>query len=385
MKEKIAKKLLEILDEVFQISSELYKHPETAEHEFMASQLLTDYLTRKNFVVERPYLDVETGFRAEYSGEKPGLNVGLFCEYDALPDIGHGCGHNLISAASIAAALTLKPIVDEIGGTITLFGTPAEETNGVKGIYGEKGAYNHIDIGMMAHPDGVSRSSGSSLAIKAIQYEYFGKCSHAAFAPEEGINALDSVILLFNGINALRQHLKTDVRIHGIIDHGGTAANMVPEYSRARFYIRAAEKEYLEEVEEKVYKIAQGAAQMTGARLKVSYYEAAYDNMVSNQTLSAVFDQNLRELTGEHIREAALGASMDMGNVSHLIPAIHPMVGVGNPALTVHTREFADCTVTQAGKSFIYKAALALACTAWDVMTDQALYRKIRGEFENNS
>lgn len=382
MKKVMQDVILSKLEELFDISRTLYENPELSEQEFQASRLLAGYLERQGFAVEKPYLGVETGFRAEYTGEKKGLHIGLFCEYDALPEIGHGCGHNLICTASIGAALALKAAVDRFGGTVTLFGTPAEETNGVKGVYGEKGAYDGIDIGMMAHPEGVSASSGTSLAIKAIQYDYFGKCSHAAFCPEEGINALDSVILLFNGINALRQHLKPDVRIHGIVSNGGTAANIVPEYASARFYIRAKDKAYLEQVEEKVRRIAEGAAQMTGARLETHYYEAAYDNMVTNLALSDAFDQNLRTLTGEEIRPAEVGGSMDMGNVSHFIPAIHPMVGLGDASLVVHTREFAEYTATDGGKRFLRNAAIALACTALDVMTDPTLYQKIRSEFE---
>lgn len=370
------------LEELFAISKTLYENPELSEQEFQSSQLLADYLRGQDFIVEKPYLGFETGFRAVYTGEKQGLNIGLFCEYDALPEVGHGCGHNLICTASIAAALGLKEVVDKIGGTVTLFGTPAEETNGAKGVYGERGAYDDIDIGMMAHPDGISRSSGRSLAMKAVQYGYYGRPSHAAFCPEAGINALDGVILLFNGINALRQHIKSDVRIHGVIHSGGAAANIVPEYACARFYLRAGEKAYLEEVEEKVRHIAQGAALMTGARLDVSYYEAAYDDMVTNHALSAVFDRNLEAVTGEPMQAAGVSGSMDMGNVSHYIPAIHPMVGLGDTSLAGHTRELAACTVTEGGKRFLRSASLALAYTALEVMTDGDLYRKIREEFE---
>lgn len=370
------------LEELFAISKTLYENPELSGQEFRSSQILSDYLSAQGFAVEKPYLDYETGFRAVYTGAKKGLNIGLFCEYDALPEVGHGCGHNLICTASIGAALGLKAVVDQIGGAVTLFGTPAEETNGAKVVYGERGAYDDIDIGMMAHPSGTSYSSGRSLAMKAIQYEYFGKPSHAAFCPEAGINALDGVILLFNGINALRQHLKSDVRIHGVVHSGGAAANIVPEYACARFYLRAAEKAYLEQAEEKVRRIAEGAALMTGAELKVSYYEAAYDDMVTNQALSAVFDRNLRELTGESVQAAGVSGSMDMGNVSHYIPAIHPMVGMGDASLAGHTREFAACTVADGGRRFLRSAALSLAYTALEVMTDRELYRQIREEFE---
>lgn len=381
MRKRIEQTINDRLDELFQISKTLYENPELSEQEFRSSQLLADYLTEQGFTVEKPYLGFETGFRAVCSSAKEGLNVGLFCEYDALPEVGHGCGHNLICTASIGAALGLKSVIDTVGGTITLFGTPAEETTCTKGVYGEKGAYDNIDIGMMAHPDGVSRSSGRSLAMKAIQYEYFGRPSHAASCPEEGINALDGVILLFNGINALRQHVKPDVRIHGVIHSGGAAANIVPEYACARFYLRAGERAYLEQVEERVRQIAQGAALMSGARLEISYYEAGDDDMVTNQTMSEIFNRNLHTLTGEAIQAAGVSGSMDMGNVSHYIPAIHPMVGLGDVSLAGHTKELAACTVTEGGLRFLRSASMALAYTALEVMTDPALYQRICEEF----
>lgn len=383
MKKLLDKSIEYHLEELFDIATVLYENPEISEQEVMSSQLLADFIESRGFDVEKPYLGQQNGFKAVYHSGKPGLNVALFCEYDALPGIGHGCGHNLICTTSFAAGLALKEILDEIGGTVTLFGTPAEETNGVKGVYGDMGAYDDIDFAIMVHPCNVSMSSGTSLALKPLQFEYFGKTAHAAACPEEGINALDSVIQLFNGINAIRQHVTPDVRIHGIIDNGGLAPNVVPDYASAKFYLRAFKKSTIETVEKKVLGIAEGAALMTGARLEVSNFEFSYDDLVSNQVLSKTFDENLKNISGEFIGPAEVSGSVDMGNVSYYVPAIHPMVGIGNDKLVIHSKEFADATVSELGKPYLYKAARALAYTAYDVMTKPELFAKIKEEFDN--
>lgn len=384
MKDKIKNCIEKNLDQLFDIAKILYENPEISEEEKISSEILVKYLRTKGFNVENPYLGEEYGFRAEYGGKREGLNIGFFCEYDALPEIGHGCGHNLICTASIAAGVALKATIDEFGGKITLFGTPAEESNGVKGIYGEKGAYKNINIALMTHPNGVSVASGTSLAMKAIEYEYFGRTAHAATAPEEGINALDAVILLFNGINAIRQHVKSDVRIHGIIANGGVAANIVPDYASARFYIRAEKKAYLNQVEEKMIQIAKGAANMTGARLETNYYELPYDDMVTNEVLSEAFNRNLQEVTGETVEISGMSGSMDMGNVSHYVPAIHPMVGLGDKELVCHTKAFAEATATEKGREYIKNASFSLALTALEIIKNPKLYERIREEFERN-
>jgi amidohydrolase len=332
--------------------------------------------------VEDSIYGLSTTFRAVYDSRKEGAHIALFCEYDALPQIGHGCGHNLISAMSVGAAFGLKSVLDEIGGKITVFGTQAEETSGVKGILAEKGAYEGVDAAMMAHPAAASEESGASLALIALKFEYFGKAAHAAAIPEKGINALDGVILLYNGINALRQHVTSDVRIHGIISHGGDAPNIVPDYAEAKFYVRSRSKKNLENVVEKVRECAEGAARMTGARVKISKFENAYDNLRTNQTLSALFSANLSELGEKEIRPASDGiGSIDIGNVSHVVPAIHPWIGVGDTSLIIHSKEFAEHTITEQGKETIYKGACALAFTAFDVITSKEILNKIKEEF----
>jgi amidohydrolase len=382
MKDKIKKEISKRMPELKEISKYLYENPELGDVEYKAAKLLADYFRKNGFAVEEAIYGLATTFRAVYDSHKEGGHVALFCEYDALPQIGHGCGHNLISAMSAGAALGLKSVMDEIGGKVTVFGTQAEETSGVKGILAENGAYEGVDAAMMAHPAAETEESGSSLALNAIKFEYFGKAAHAAAIPEKGINALDGVILLYNGINALRQHVTSDVRIHGIISQGGIAPNIVPDYAEAKFYLRSKSKENLETVVDKVRECAEGAAKMTGASVKISKFENAYDDLRTNRTLSALFSANLTELGETDIRPASDGiGSIDIGNVSHVVPVIHPWIGVGDASLIIHSKEFAEHTVTEKGGATIQKGACALAMTAFDVLASEEIRRKIKEEF----
>ncbi|WP_339227057.1 M20 family metallopeptidase [Oceanobacillus sp. FSL K6-2867] len=372
-----------IKDKLIKISNQLYENPELGDQEFESMKLLVEYLRSHNFEVETGIVDRPTAFRAEFSSEKPGPTVAFLAEYDALPGIGHGCGHNLIATMAVGAGVVLSKHVQEIGGKVVVLGTPAEETNGAKVPMAEQGTFDDIDVAMMVHPADVSSESGPMLAMDALQFDYTGKASHAAASPEEGINALDAVIQLFNGINALREHVSSDVRMHGIITEGGQAANVVPEKAVAQFYIRANERKVVDEVVQKVRNIADGAALMTGASVAISNYELSYDNMVTNNVLSDVFTKNLKAHSPHPVYPAvAATGSADMGNVSQVVPAIHPFVGMNRPGLVFHTKEFADQTITKDGETAIADAVLSLAQTGYDIMTDQDLLSAIKTEFE---
>ncbi|MFQ7549967.1 MAG: M20 family metallopeptidase [Blautia marasmi] len=277
-----------------QISRELYEHPELSEEEVFAEKLLTDHLAAHGFCVEHGICKIPTAFRASFKGEKPGPKLAFLCEYDALEGIGHGCGHNLIAAMSFGAALGLKAVLNETGGEILVLGTPAEETNGAKVTMAGEGIFDDVLAAIMLHPDGQSKESGSSLALDAVRFRFYGRTAHASSAPEKGINALDAVILLFNGINALRQHVPDDVRMHGIIAKGGLRPNIVPEYAEARFNFRAGKRKTLNEVVEKAKQCARGAAEMTGASVKIDYYELSNDDMVTNPVLGRLMSENFR-------------------------------------------------------------------------------------------
>lgn len=382
MKEIINKTISEKLDELFAISRFLYENPELGGEEYKAEKILSKYLEEQGFIVEHAIYDINTAFRATYDSGKDGPTIAFLCEYDALPQIGHACGHNLIATISIGAAIGLKSVLDKIGGRIVLLGTPAEETSGAKATMVDRGAFDGITVAMMAHPNAITEESGTSLALNALKFQFFGKTAHAAAFPEKGINALDAVILLFNGINALRQHLTSDVRIHGIITAGGDAPNIVPDYAEAKFYIRAAEKENLIEVVAKVKECAFGAEKMTGAKVKITKFENSYDNLSTNKTLSSLFNANLLAVGEDNIKPASNGiGSIDMGNVSQVVPAIHPWIGMGDPELIIHSKEFAEYTMTKSGQNTLYKGACALAMTAYDVITSKESQDSINKEF----
>ncbi len=383
MKETIKKKISEKLAELEKINQYLFDFPEEGYQEYKASKILRETLMNNGFEVEKGAYGIETAFKGVYNSGKKGPTVAFLCEYDALPDIGHGCGHNLIASVGVGAALGLKSVIDDTGGTIVVLGTPAEETSGAKVEMVRQGAFDDISFVMMAHPSALSEESGTSLALNAIEFDYRGKPAHAAHSPHKGINALDSVIFLFNGINALRQHVPSSIRMHGIITNGGAAANIVPEHAVAQFYVRAPKKELRDEVTEKVIAIAEGAAKMAGSKMTYKYYEEPYDDLRTNQTLSKVFNLNLLDLGEAQIfQNASSRGSLDIGNVSQVVPTIHPWIGMGDETLVPHTREFAEHTLTQKGKEALYKGACALAMTAYDVIVSKDLQNEIHEEFE---
>jgi amidohydrolase len=370
-------------DELIKISNQLYNNPELGDEEYESMKLLTDYLRSYDFEVETNIVDRPTAFRAEFAGKKPGPTIAYLAEYDALPGIGHGCGHNLIATMAVGAGIVLRKHIEETGGKVVVLGTPAEETNGAKVPMSEQGTFDDIDIAMMVHPADVSSESGPMLAMDALQFTYIGKASHAAAAPEAGINALDAVIQLFNGINALREHVPSDVRMHGIITEGGQAANIVPEKAVAQFYIRADEREVLDDVVAKVKNTADGAASMTGASVEITNYELSYDNMVTNNVLSDAFTKNLKACSPNPVYPAVSATgSADMGNVSQVVPAIHPYVGMNEPGLVFHTQAFADKTITADGETAIADAVVALAQTGYDILMDPDLLSAIKAAFE---
>ncbi|WP_188456094.1 M20 family metallopeptidase [Virgibacillus oceani] len=384
MKHKLSEEIKKIEQQLWNMSDHLYKNPELGDQEFESSQLLIDFLQKHQFNIQKGIVNRPTAFKAEFNSGRPGPAIAYLAEYDALPGVGHGCGHNLIGTMSAGAGVILSKLVSETGGRIIVLGTPAEETNGAKVPMSEEGVFEDIDVAMILHPSDQSYVSGDSLAMDAIQFTYTGKSSHAAASPEKGINALDSVIQLFNGINALREHVPLDVRIHGIISEGGQAANVVPDKAVAQFYVRAKERPLLNEIVEKVKAIANGAALMTGAELKISNYELSYDNMITNNTLSEAFTKNLQETDAQTIHQAkASYGSIDMGNVSQVVPAIHPYIGLYKPGLIAHTKEFADITITNVGHQILSNGALSLAQTGYDILTETELLEEIKREFKS--
>ncbi|HHU69227.1 MAG TPA: M20 family metallopeptidase, partial [Thermoanaerobacterales bacterium] len=331
---------------------------------------------------ERGICGLPTAFKAVYRGKGEGPTVAFLAEYDALVGMGHACGHNLIGPISIGAAIALREVMDDIAGSIVVFGTPAEETDGAKVMMSEKGVFDSVDAAMMVHPSDKNSVLSSSLAMDAIEFVYTGKAAHAAAVPHEGINALDAVIILFNSINALRQQLKDDVRIHGIISEGGVAPNIIPERAVARFYIRAAERLYVDEVVEKVLSCAKGAALATGAKLSTRNFEVSFDNLITNETLAKAFEKNMKFVGVKDILSTGEGpGSTDMGNVSHRAPAIHPYIAIAPEGTPGHSKLFLEAAASPTAHDALILAAKSLALTGYDVLTDSKLLEQIKQEF----
>ncbi|MBM7693147.1 amidohydrolase [Peribacillus deserti] len=360
----------------------IHANPEIGNQEFLASQTLVNLLEREQFIIERNIAGHETGFIARKSAGKPGPVIGFLAEYDALPGLGHACGHNIIGTASTAAAIALSTVLEKTGGEVVVFGTPAEEggPNGsAKASFVKNGLFEGIDAALMIHPSGKTAPTSESLAVDPLDFHYYGKTAHAAASPEKGINALDAVIGLFTGINALRQQLTPDVRIHGIITHGGEAPNIIPGYASARFFIRAATRRGCEEVTEKVRRIAEGAALATGAELKIEQFQNEIDNLIVNKPFNELVIAELEALGEKVDREGRTGiGSTDAGNVSQVIPTLHPYIKIGEDDLIAHTHEFREAAISALGDKALITGAKALALTGCRLLTDARLLADIK-------
>ncbi|MGV2621060.1 UNVERIFIED_CONTAM: M20 family metallopeptidase [Halobacillus marinus] len=371
--------------EYLSISHSIHERPEIGNEEYFAADTLTTLLEKEGFVVDRNIPEHETAFRAVKSSGVPGPKIGFLAEYDALPGLGHACGHNIIGTASCAAAIALGELISQTGGDVVVLGTPAEEggPNGsAKGTFVRHGLVQDLDVCMMVHPMGRTSGSAPTLAVDPVDFEFFGKSAHAASNPHDGINALDGVIQLYNGINALRQHVTDDVRIHGVILDGGQAPNIVPDYARARFYLRAATREACDEVTRRVEEIAAGAARITGADYKMTRIQNGVDNFKVTPTFDEVFRQKIEAL-GEvyHAERKGLGSS-DAGNVSQVIPTLHPYIKIGPDSLVAHTDEFREAARSKAGDEALMKGAKALSQTGLTLLLDQVLLQEIKKEHQ---
>ncbi|WP_127532799.1 M20 family metallopeptidase [Paenibacillus kobensis] len=366
------------------MSLDIGAHPELGHEEFRSSALLADELEHHGFTVERGTLGIPTAFVGTYDSGKPGPVAAFLCEYDALPEIGHACGHHIIGVMGVAAAVGLKAVIHETGGSIRVYGTPAEETKGAKVTMAQEGLFDDCSFALMAHPYHSYEKSGESLAMDAMQFEFYGKTAHAAANPHDGINALDAVIQLFNAVNAMRQQVRSDARIHGIIDAGGQAPNIIPDYASAKFYFRSADRAYTNELTQRAIRCAEGAALQTGCTLKTNAYEYSYDELRTNETLSQLFTANLvgGGVPEEEVKSGKDNGSLDLGNVSVRCPAIHPYIQVVNEPFQLHTVEFRDAAMQPRAMEGLLFGAATLASTAYDVCADPGLLRQVRDEFE---
>ena len=392
-REEIARIEAQLAPELEQIAHDLYENPELGMEEQLAADRLVDYMIGKGFTVERPWHGLDTGFAARWGKEGP--CVAFLAEYDALPGYGengdkngHACGHNWIAATTAGAAVALKMVCDahQIPVRILLAGCPAEETFGSKSLLAREGAFEGVDCALQAHLSEETNLYHRSLALTAMEIRYYGKAAHASAAPWEGINALDAVQLFYAGISALRQQLKPDVRLHGIVREGGLAANSIPERASCLYYARAARRQDLDRVVERLRDVAQGAALMTGARLEINQDELPMDDIVRLPALQQLFDGLLRKeglvtITPEEEAARSVG-STDVGNVSHVCPTI--FVEVGLDGFNGHTEE-ALALADEAAYPVLHSTVRVLAEAALRVASESDLREKLWQEFRQNS
>lgn len=397
-KNEVMQKVEGLAPELVEISRFLHENPELSFQEFKAKARLAEVLKRYGFGVVEGIAGFETAFLALYPpspcpfplrGEgvrERSPTIAFLAEYDALPGLGHACGHNLIAASSVGAALALKPFVERLGGRILLFGCPAEEKGGGKIPLIKAGLFDGVDCALLIHPDNRTLTSSRSLAMRKLEVDFFGKAAHAAAAPHLGVNALDAVILSFVNINALRQHLRPDARVHGIITHGGRAPNIIPDYASARFLIRALDMDYLEVLHQKVEGCFEGAALAAGARFQLRIQEQ-YEPLLPNDTLSRLFKRNL-EMLGVPIdqepEDQQLG-STDVGNLSRVVPALQPSIAICKPSVPCHSPEFAEAASSEEGHRMMLLATKALALTALDLFADPERLQQVKAEFAMRS
>jgi len=381
-KELLCKEIDSLTNELFDISDYLLENPETAYQEFKAREHLSQTLENNGFSVEKGVGNVETSFLARPAGCEPRRpTVAILAEYDALPKIGHACGHNMIAAASLGAAIALKRILKDEAGGVALVGTPAEEGGGGKALLAEAGVFEQMDAAMMFHPSSTTLAGREMLGRIKFQVEFFGQTAHAAGSPDQGLNALDAVIQLFNSISALRQQVRTDGRIHGIITHGGDAPNIIPDYTSALFYVRAGNREYRDELFERVKKCCEGAALATGTTHKIKVFTPLLDPMKRNPALESAATENLKALGVAIDEDNGRKGSSDMGNLSHYLPAVHPWIAIADPGTAGHTVEFREATTSEKGRQTLINAAKMLAMTAYDYLTSEELRERAKKDF----
>ena len=369
-------------NQLSELSLKIHSNPELGFHEVKAAEWLTRYLEENGFSIERGICELPTAFKAGYGKGRP--VIAILAEYDALPGVGHACGHNLICTIAVGAGVASKPAIDQFGGSILVIGTPAEELYGGKAIMAERGAFNNLDIAMMVHPGIRDTATTHALACQNLEVEFLGKAAHAAARPEAGINALEAMLQSFAAINSLRQHIKSTARIHGIITDGGEAANVVPAHSAGIFIVRAEDDAYLDELKQKVLNCFIGAATASGAQLKYKWDEVRYAPMRNNLPLARLFTENMQSL-GRKIAFPRPGSgfgSTDMGNVSQLVPSIHPSVAIAKKEIAIHSPQFVSAAASKAGIKGLLDAAKALAMTVVDLTANPKTVAKVKKEFE---
>jgi amidohydrolase len=382
VKDLIGQAVDRLADELEALSRQIHDHPELAYQEVKAAGWLCDFLSKQGFKVERGVAGVETAFRGTIE-TGPGPTIAILCEYDALPQIGHACGHNVIATAGAGAGAALAAVRDTLpGGRIQVIGTPAEEGGGGKVKLIQGGVFRDVDAAMMIHGFDRWILHQDLLGIVRVGFEFRGKAAHASADPWEGVNALDAVIQTFNNVSMLRQQMRPDARVHGIVTHGGAAPNIIPEMAACTFYVRAAKLDYMWALHKRVIACAEGAARATGCTLTMTDKEAPYEPLKRNDTLLGLFRANMTSVGAQESPAPDRLGSSDIGNVSQVIPAIQPMVQIAPNGTPIHSRDFEAAAVSPLARQGMCQAAKTMAMTTLDLLADPALVKRARAEFD---
>lgn len=381
LKAAAKEKLDSMRDRIIALSHRIHAHPELGFRETEASEWIAEFLSHDGFRVETGICGLPTAFSAT-AGSGP-LNVAICAEYDALPEIGHACGHNIIAAAAVGAGIAAAQVAGEAGLTVTVLGTPGEEAGdaGGKVLMLERGAFEDIHAAMMVHPSPFDNLTPSIIAASMFEVRYRGREAHASAFPEQGINAADALTVAQTAIGLLRQHILSTDRIHGITTHGGDAPNVIPAFTTAKYLVRGRTLADLEVLRPRVYKCFEAGAVATGAALEISGGDRPYADMIHDPEIVDVFRRN-SEALGRAFPEAdtemsKFSASTDMGNVSHQVPSIHPMIGIGSHPAVNHQLEFTKHCITESADQAVYDGALAMAWTAIDLAADESLRSRL--------
>ena len=385
VKSQICSEVDSLAQDMYGISEFLKANPETAYQEHKACEYLSRVLKDKGFVVEKGVGQVETAFLAAPDTDQTSRpTVAFLAEYDALPKIGHGCGHNMIAAASLGAAIALKNVLKIDSGGLVVVGTPAEEGGGGKVRLAQAGVFDDMDLAMMFHPGSINIAGKDMLGRIKFKMEFFGRTSHASGSPDKGINALDAMVAAYSNINAIRQHLRPDGRIHGIITQGGDAPNIIPDYAAGLFYVRAGSRSYRDEIFERVINCARGAAMAIGSEYKIEIDPPKMDPMNRNAVLESAFTANMEVLGITPDPDDGRRGSSDIGNLSHYLPAMHPVLAIAEPEIPGHSVEFREATTSERGRQTLLDAAKVLAMTASDYLTSAEMRTQVAEDFKRS-
>lgn len=366
-----------------EIVQTLFDNPEIGNEEFESMKLLVNYLSEAGFETETGYV-VPTGFLGTYDTQKPGPTIAFLCEYDALPEIGHGCGHNLIAAIGVAAGEALKEVIDQFGGKVLVVGTPAEENFGGKVSMADAGVFDDVDVALMIHPGSKNSVGSRSSALVPVKFEFHGRTAHAAANPWDGISALDSAVMSYVQINLMRQMLKPYTTVHGVIKDGGEAANVIPDYASLEYYFRAPTMAYAREVSEKAIEMVKSISDANGTTVDISEYECAYDDTVINYKLAEILAEKFEEIGVEDVDpvDETTGGSTDVGAVSYKCPTIQGHIKIMGEEISAHTREMAAATLTDAGKQGLINGAQGIALTALELLEKPEVLAAVKAEQE---